>query len=152
MPDILHLLDIRAARARAFEALTSVDGVRHWWTRDSTLENRVGGSGEFAFNQRRVVTRVRVDEQAPDARVGWTVTASNAPSGWAGTTISFELRADGADTTLLFAHRGFREANDGYARVTTGWAYYLVSLKQYLETGTGAPHPEIDFANMLRTA
>jgi len=33
---------------------------------------------------------------------------------------------------------------------TTGWGFYLVSLQQYLETGTGAPHPDIDFARVTR--
>ena len=31
-----------------------------------------------------------------------------------------------------------------------GWAYYLVSLRQYLEAGEGAPHPDIDFSRVLR--
>jgi hypothetical protein len=51
---------------------------------------------------------------------------------------------------LLFAHRGFKQADEGYARVTTGWAYFLISLQQYLETGKGAPHPEVDFTRVIR--
>jgi hypothetical protein len=35
--------------------------------------------------------------------------------------------------------------------VNTGWAYYLVSLQQYLETGLGAPQPDIDFARIVRS-
>ena len=62
----------------------------------------------------------------------------------------FDLRAEGSDTMLSFAHRGFKEANEGYALVNTGWAYYLVSLQQYLQTGRGAPHPDIDFARVIR--
>lgn len=50
----------------------------------------------------------------------------------------------------MFAHQGFSPADEGYARVNTGWAYYLVSLQQYLETGQGAPHPDIDFARIVR--
>lgn len=30
--------------------------------------------------------------------------------------ISFELRPEGSDTVLSFAHRGFRQADEGYAR------------------------------------
>jgi hypothetical protein len=51
---------------------------------------------------------------------------------------------------LFFAHRGFKQADEAYARVTTGWEYFLVSLQQYLETGEGAPHPEVDFARVVR--
>jgi hypothetical protein len=51
---------------------------------------------------------------------------------------------------LSFAHRDFKQADEVYALTTTGWGYYLVSLQQYLETGTGAPSPDIDFARVIR--
>jgi hypothetical protein len=31
-----------------------------------------------------------------------------------------------------------------------GWACFLVSLQQYLETGCGAPHPDVDFSRVIR--
>ncbi len=45
---------------------------------------------------------------------------------------------------VCFLHGGLKETDEGYARTTTGWGYYLVSLQQYLERGKGAPHPDID--------
>jgi len=82
--------------------------------------------------------------------VVWKTIASTAPGGWKGTTISFDLREDGEDTVLSFSHRGFAQADENYARVTTGWAYFLISLQQYLETGRGAPHPDVDFTRVIR--
>jgi hypothetical protein len=38
----------------------------------------------------------------------------------------------------------------GTTFTTTGWAYYLVSLQQYLETGEGAPNPDVRFDRMIR--
>jgi hypothetical protein len=35
---------------------------------------------------------------------------------------AFDLKPDGNDTTLLFAHRGFKNADDEYASATTRWA------------------------------
>jgi hypothetical protein len=58
--------------------------------------------------------------------------------------------AEGRDTRLSFAQRGSRQADEGCALVNTGWAYYLVSLQQYLQTGPGAPHPAKNFARLLR--
>jgi hypothetical protein len=92
---------------------------------------------------------VRVDALDPPVRVGWKTISSNAPGGWDGTAIAFDLRAEGGDTVLLFAHRGFAQTDESYALVTTGWAYCLVSLQQYLETGQGAPHPDKDFARVI---
>jgi hypothetical protein len=48
-----------------------------------------------------------------------------------------------------FAQRDFAEANEDYALVNMGWAYFLVSLQQYLERGKGAPHPDVDFTRMI---
>jgi uncharacterized protein YndB with AHSA1/START domain len=150
MPDIMHLIRVHAPRERDYEAVTTAEGIRNGWTRDAELDSTIGGTGEFRFYEARGVTRVRVEALEAPARVGWTTLSANAPGGWADTTIAFDLRAEGGDTVLSFAHRGFRQADEGYALVTTGWAYYLVTLQQYLETEQGAPHPEKNFTRMLR--
>jgi uncharacterized protein YndB with AHSA1/START domain len=150
MPDVMHFLRIDAAQDHVYRALTTPDDVRNWWTRDCDLDAAVGGVGVFRFYDNRVVTTVRIDALRPPSHVGWTTTASTAPGGWPGTTISFDLRAEGDVTAMLFAHRGFAEAGENYARVTTGWAYFLFSLQRYLETGTGGPAPDVDFTRVAR--
>ncbi len=144
MPDILHLVEIHTLPDRVYPALATAEGIRNWWTRDAVLDSKIGGTGEFGFNEHRFVIKVKVDELKPPVRMGWSV-MSGAP-GWDGTTIAFGLRAEGSDTVLSFAHRGFKQADAGYARSTSRWGAYLVSLKQYLETGKGAPHPDDIFA------
>jgi len=144
----MHYLKIHATPERVYRALTTSEGIRNWWTRDAALDSEAGGAGEFGFYERKSVTRVRIEELVPLVRVSWK-TISAFAGGWAGTTIAFDLRAEEGDTVLLFSHRGFREADDWFARTTTGWAYYLVSLQQYLETGKGAPHPDVDFARVI---
>lgn len=150
MPDIMHRIRIHASAERVYQALTAAEGIRSWWTHHAVLESNVGGIGEFRFYEGKGITTVQIDELEPAARVSWKTISANAPGGWDGTTITFDLRAEGSDTVLAFAHRGFQRADEGYALVNTGWAYYLVSLQQYLETGQGAPHPDIDFARIVR--
>ena len=147
MPDILHLLKIQALPERVYQALTTAQGIRDWWTRDADLDSQIGGAGEFRFYQGRVVATVKIDELEPPARVAWMTVACSLPS-WDGTKITFDLRRDGSDTVIRFAHRGFEQAGDDYASTTTGWGYYLLSLRRYLETGEGAPHPNDDFARV----
>jgi uncharacterized protein YndB with AHSA1/START domain len=139
MPDIMHLIKIRVPVDRVYEALTTAEGIRNWWTRDAVLDPFVGGTGEFRFHPSQTVTTVRIDELNAPLRIVWTTIASNAPGGWDGTTISFDLRAENNGTVLLLTHRGFAQADEGYAGVTTSWACRLVSLQLYLETGRGAP-------------
>jgi hypothetical protein len=76
--------------------------------RDAAIEPRVGAAGEFGFNGRRFVAKVTVEELNPVARVRWKV----ANSAWQGNDIEFNLKAEGNDTTLLFAHRGFPHADE----------------------------------------
>ena len=149
MPDIMHVVKIHASPEQVYEALTTDEGIRNWWTRDAVLDSAIGGVGEFGFFNRRVVTKVKIDELKPPIRVAWTTISSAAPGGWDDTRITFDLRPEAGDTVLCFAHRGFKQADEGYARTTTGWGYYLVSLQQYLEAGKGAPHPDVDFARVI---
>jgi uncharacterized protein YndB with AHSA1/START domain len=138
MPEILHNLRIHASPDRVYQAIATAEGIRHWWTRDATLDPKVGGSGEFGFFARRFVAQVKIDELKPPSHMTWQVTNR----AWPGKTIDFTLRAEGADTRVLFAHRGFEQADERYASAATRWAYYLISLKGYLETGTGTPNPD----------
>jgi uncharacterized protein YndB with AHSA1/START domain len=138
MQDIMHLIKIHASSERVYQAITTADGIRQWWTRDAAIEPKVGATGEVGFYGRRFVAKVTVEELNPTTRVRWKV----ANSAWQGNDIEFNLKADGNVTTIIFAHRGFPRADDEYASATTRWGFYLLSLKRYLETGKGAPNPD----------
>jgi uncharacterized protein YndB with AHSA1/START domain len=138
MPDIAHLIKIRATPERVYQAIATADGIRNWWTRDVSLDDEVGSASS-------VFTGIGSPSKSgwqnvPSAHVGWSNVSSTRGS-FDGTTIVFDLKPDGNDTTLLFAHRGFKNADDEYASATTRWGYYLLSLKRYLETGKGSPNP-----------
>lgn len=138
MQDVMHLIKIHASSERVYKAITTADGIRQWWTRDAAIEPRLGAVGEFGFYGKRFVAKVTVEELDPVNRVRWKVTNS----AWQANDIEFALRADGNDTTLLFAHRGFPRADEGFASATTRWGFYLLSLKRYLQTGQGTPNPD----------
>lgn len=138
MPDIMHTLKIHASPDRVYQALATADGIRSWWTRDAVLDPKVGSAGEFGFYGRRFVAKVTIEALEAPSLVRWKVTNS----AWPGDRIEFALRPEGKHTRLSFAHRGFAEADRGYASATTRWGFYLLSLKQYLETGNGTPNPD----------
>jgi uncharacterized protein YndB with AHSA1/START domain len=138
MQDIMHLIKIHASSERVYEAITTIDEIRQWWTRDAAIEPKIGAAGEFGFYGKRFVAKVIVAELNPFTLVRWKV----ANSAWPGSDIEFDLKADGNDTKLLFAHRGFPRADEGFASATTRWGFYLLSLKRYLQTGKGTPNPD----------
>lgn len=141
MPEIMHLIKIRAAQDKVYQALATAEGIRNWWTRDAALDPKVGGAGDFGFYGRRMIIRAKVAELAPPGRVAWDEVTSTGGR-FDGTTISFDLKSQEGITSLLFAHRGFKTSGDDIASATTRWGFYLFSLKHYLETGKGTPNPE----------
>jgi uncharacterized protein YndB with AHSA1/START domain len=138
MPDIMHTLKIRAQPDRIYTAIATADGIRNWWTRDASLDLAVGGKGEFGFYSRRFVAKIVIDALEPEAHVRWRV----ANAAWPGDILEFDMKPEAGQTRLAFAHRGFAEADQRYASATTRWGSYLLSLKEYLETGKGKPNPD----------
>lgn len=141
MADILHLIQIRAPRETVYQTIATSEGIRQWFSRDADVEARIGGSGELRFAGGQRVLRVGIAALEPATRIVWKVHSAAMPN-WADTEIEFSMAADGGDTLLHFAHRGFAQADDLFAMSATIWASFLISLKQYLETGKGTPHPD----------
>lgn len=44
-------------------------------------------------------------------------------------------------TIVLFGHRNWREAVEATAHCSMKWATFLLSLREYVETGKGKPSP-----------
>jgi uncharacterized protein YndB with AHSA1/START domain len=136
MPDIQHTLSIDAPTDWVWLALTTTEGLRGWWSLGETvLDGDPGVLGPFTFRSRAVVTALEVTSLKPPTHVAWRAIRSNAPGGWDGTSITFDLMSEGGGARLDFAHRGFAEDNGGYRKVTAGWAHYLQNLKRLIESG-----------------
>jgi len=138
MVDILHKVGLRAVTPdHVYKALTTIEGLSGWWTRDTSGDSTVGGVLQFRFGAGGF--DMRVVELHPVSRVLWQVV--DGPAEWVGTKISFELRQDGDWTILLFKHQGWQEPVEFMHHCSTKWAVFLLSLKALLETGQGAPWP-----------
>ena len=116
---------------------TTLNGLRGWWTTDTTGTTDLGGVVTFRFTKGVIDMEVRELDAAK--RVVWAVVGG--PDEWLGTTVTFELREEDDYTIVLFAHAGWREPVEFMNHCSTKWATYLMSLKSLLEKGDGAPHP-----------
>lgn len=140
MNDIRHRIGIRGATtAQVYGALATIEGLANWWTRDTHGDPKLGGEIEFRFLPGQI--RMGVRELVPGKLVRWEG-LPGGPEEWVGTDISFELRQEGDYAIVLFEHRGWAEPVEFLYHCSTKWASYLFSLKQLLETGTGAPAPD----------
>jgi uncharacterized protein YndB with AHSA1/START domain len=139
MADILHQIPIQASPQEVYEALTREQKLKSWWTDDVSTDAMEGGIAEFRFEAGRVVFRMRVDRLSPGQEVAWSL-MDPAPPEWGGTRVTWELTPADGGTSLLFGHRNWASTDGSFAAINYNWAYYLTSLKAYLEQGKGTPH------------
>ena len=138
MADILHRVGVEhSSPQRVYDALSTLDGLSGWWAEKTTGDTEPGGVIEFRFGPGGI--DMEVVELDPGRLVRWEVVGG--PEEWIGTEVRFDIRQDGDWTIVLFRHEGWREPVEFMSHCSTKWATYLVSLKQLLETGTGAPDP-----------
>lgn len=143
MVDIIHRIGIKAGPRQVFAAIASLKGLAHWWTEEVRGEEKVGGRMEFAFRtptgelKGRMVMEVR-ELNAPES-VSWRCV--DGPPEWIGTDITFHASPGIDQTILIFGHRNWREAVDFTAHCSMKWATFLLSLREYVETGKGKPSP-----------
>jgi uncharacterized protein YndB with AHSA1/START domain len=138
MVDILHRVGMESASPEdVYAALTTLEGLSGWWATDTKGQTEVGGILEFRFEPGGF--DMKVLELNPAESVLWEVT--DGPAEWIGTTVRWDLKQEGDYTIVLFAHEGWKEPVEFMYHCSTKWATFLVSLKQLVETGTGAPEP-----------
>jgi len=143
MADIIHRVGIKAAPAQVYEALATVEGVAGWWTTETTGVSKPGGSIDVRFRtpQGKEIGGMTMDVVAlePDRKVHWRF--RKGPEEWIGTDATFDLTRDGDSTIVLFGHRNWREPVEFMAHCSMKWAVFLLSLREYVETGKGRPSP-----------
>lgn len=137
MKTIIHAVHLHASPTTVYDALTTADGLRKWWTTQVSVQPYVGGLIHFTFHgdfhpqmQQMVLERPRL--------VRWTCVAGHP--NWQDNTFVFTLEARNAETLLTFVQEYAQELSDEtYGTYNFNWGYYLGSLKRLCETGMGTP-------------
>ena len=111
MATIYHQVGIKAPINDVYNAIATTEGVTGWWTKTSG-NPETGGDLEFSFDGE-----------------------------WLGTRICFDLVEQEHQVIVNFQHTDWKAATEMLAHCSTKWAVFLLSLKEYLETGTGQPFP-----------
>ena len=139
MADILLRLGIDAPPSAVYRALTTLDGLRAFWTPTAQMPTAsVGELAVFTFNSGAVVFRMRIEALDEAAAVVWRCVGNE--DAWTGTAVTFGLEDLGGRTRVDFAHRGWLSADGLYARCAHDWSQVLAQLKLHVETGTVAPY------------
>lgn len=134
--DIKHIVTIGCTANIVYSALTTLQGIRGWWTPDTVIEPTIGTVAEFIFGD-KYHNKMEITDLQANRRVEWQCIQGD--SEWVGTNITFDLEDTNGQTTLRFGQNNWKELTDFYAHCNIQWGQYMVSLKNYCETGTGNP-------------
>jgi uncharacterized protein YndB with AHSA1/START domain len=129
-------LHIDATQKQVYKQLVSIDGLRKWWTDQTTGNTELNGIIDFRFRERYHI-QMKVIELIPDKLVKWQ--CLHADDDWIGTIVSFDLDTENGKTLLRFTHDKWPTHGDFFAHCNLSWAKYLLSLRLLLETGKGQP-------------
>lgn len=136
MSNILFSYSIESSPEAVYQALTEQKHIQGWWTSDTRIEPKEGTEAHFGFGEKGAFS-FNIATLSPNEAVEWD--NPQGPPDWAGTTVRFDLSADENGTQVLFGHRGYATEEGSFAMVSFNWAFFLMSLKAYLETGQGTP-------------
>jgi uncharacterized protein YndB with AHSA1/START domain len=138
---IIHEVGIEASPEAVYQALTDTKRLAGWWTSGTRgIGSEVGGVLEFRFGES--CHKFQVAELQADRLVRWKADKEEGADEWAGTEITFSLRADEKQCYVRFSHSGWRDDSGILPHSSTKWAVFMLSLKDLLETGTGHPWPD----------
>lgn len=141
MPDIRHRVVISAPRGSVYQAVATTQGLSDWWTRGGVQgESEEGSALKFFFGGPEAAAIMEVLVLDADTHVAWRCVGGAEE--WVGTSLDFSLSSSDEGTVVLFSHADWRSPTDFMAHCSARWAYFLLSLKRYAETGAGTPFPD----------
>src|SRR5579875_487430 len=138
--EIWHEIRINASPRDIYEAVTGVERLAHWWTTDTRGQSDVGKRLEFWFSRSRASAIMEVTALQPYELVQWRVIDGSAAE-WIGTELEFKIFPDQGRTVLHFRHSNWDPEAKMFPECSLTWALFLVSLKEFVETGKGRPYP-----------
>ncbi len=136
MHSIVHKIVIETTPENLYQALNTKSGLSEWWTKAEVVNNKI--TLYFGSDNEHLV-EMEVRKTIPGTELRWKCVSG--PWVEQGEFV-FLITPHERGACLDFAHHGWAEADDFFKHCNPKWGFFLaVSLKQYLESGKGQPHP-----------
>lgn len=121
------------------EALRTSSGIAGWWAKSNRLWKE-NGEQFLSLDFGQVKKLMRVQETNSPSELTWHVLECTLHE-WPGTQIIFNITptSDGGSLIKL-EHRGLTPKLECFESCSSGWEYFMASLKRYVQTGEGSPH------------
>ena len=131
-----------ASPTAVFNAITTLEGLRGWWTPLVQGQPSAGGDVRFEFEGLSQHIIMHVDETSAPSFVQWTCRIHSAIPDWKDTRVLWDLRQPaGSDVCeWKLEHVGLTPQLECYDHCEVGWDHFLASVVAYVERGAGTPY------------
>lgn len=133
---IKHLFHIDVTKEKVFQAISTLEGLRNWWTVQVEGSTEIERELKFTFGDFGGPTMM-VMESSTNQKVVWR--CIDKEHSWYQHEYTFLLDENDGKCRLRFSHSGWEENGDFYASCCFSWGRYLESMRQYCQTGKGHP-------------
>ena len=138
MAKVKHRVGINASNDKVFYALTSNEGLSGWWASEADIEADIGGKVDLTFYQLATLN-FQYKEIKPNSKV--IMECLSGPGPWLHSELVFELEASEDQVFVTLTHHNPDATDDDFLYFSTKWPVYLLSLRDFVETGSGTPYP-----------
>ncbi|MEL6916183.1 MAG: SRPBCC domain-containing protein, partial [Bacteroidota bacterium] len=146
--DFQKTIKVKSTKEKAYKAITQE--INQWWGNvDTDQVNKIGDEFSIYFEE-NTEWRFSITKLNKFKEVHWKCIYANHSYGgvkgikeeWLNSQVIFEFKDLGNDEVeLFFEHKGLTPELNCYEMCDAGWTHFIVtSLKQFLETGKGAPN------------
>lgn len=133
--DSLHEIAVAAPAEKVFQAWTTEEGLRGWWTAGVSTPSSLQTEYVFRFDGGNVAFHFRIEQELAGERILWRgVDGPGMPPEWVGTQIDVRLsRGSDGRTRMQFAHRDWQTTEGFYCVCNTTWGELMYRLRDWCE-------------------
>ena len=141
--DITHKVKIKSSSSVIYNAVSTQNGIKGWWSKDCSVSEIEGGTSLLKFNKEGMIVEMGFETKSllPNEKVVWECTAMPNPA-WLRTKIITEISETSDGCEVIFSHTGFDEKWAGqppFEQTKGTWNHFVTSLVSFCESGIGQP-------------
>ncbi len=153
MADIIHKIRIEASPQTVFNAISTPEGFKGWytiWTSYVSGNGEVGSVIRIGFGDNKYGSNLKITKLDKDKSIELESLDENDNDwSWKGTKLKFQIKEEVVEmygnkkmTVVDFSHLGLKDNSPFLPEFNTRWGFFLLSLKEFIEKGKGSPVPD----------
>lgn len=139
MKDSRHFIGAKTTKEEMYKAISEPQGLEKWWATSAMGDPEIGKTIALHFKNLTTL-KFKYTVLVPHEKL--ELTCFEGPAQWRDAVLTFELEERKEQVFLTHTHSNI-PSNDiaSLTYFNTKWTIYLLSLKDFLETGKGTPYP-----------